>query len=299
MLHRLKCLMVALIVTVGGIWPAAARDAMVPFSTLLGFAERASTSYKSPAAIAKAYPNTTRIATPGGASVLYFIETDHAERVHIVTVRGTADAMNDSEDRDTHERFDPVLGIKVHRGFDIVTQDILTDLKPHLKPGYTVTLTGHSLGGAVACLLGMYLQHDGGKLGGIYTFGQPKVTNRQGAETFADLPLTRVVDQNDIVPMLPDGTDGKGHLFEHTGPEIILLDGPYYVALSEHKADRLSVDQFAKEFYLSSLPDHAIRNYVKRLREKTSKSVEVAYKDRERYVVRQRPVGTKTEEDNH
>ena len=298
MLRTFKCLLIVLMVSIAGIFPAAASDSMVQFSTLLGFAERASTAYESPAAIAKAYPNTTRIATPGGASVLYFIETDHGERIHIVTVRGTADAMNDSEDRDTHERFDPVLGIKVHRGFDIVTQDILTDLKPHLKPGYTVTLTGHSLGGAVACLLGMYLHHEGGKVGRIYTFGQPKVTNRQGAEKYADLPLTRVVDQNDIVPMLPDGTDGKGNLFEHTGPEIILLDGPYYVSLPQHKADRLSVDQFAKEFYLSSLPDHAIKNYVKRLREKTSKSVEVAYRDRERYVVRQRPVGTKTEKDN-
>lgn len=145
----------------------------------------------------------------------------------------------------------------------------------------------------------MYLQEQGVKVGGIYTFGQPKFTNRQGAEKFAELPLTRVVDQNDIVPMLPDQPDGSGDLFAHTGSEIILLDGPYYVSLSRHKADRLSVGQFAKEFYLSSLPDHAIKNYVMRLREKISKSVKVEYADREKYVVRQRPIGTKPEQETN
>ena len=219
-----KCLLIVLMVSIAGIFPAAASDSMVQFSTLLGFAERASTAYESPAAIAKAYPNTTRIATPGGASVLYFIETDHGERIHIVTVRGTADAMNDSEDRDTHERFDPVLGIKVHRGFDIVTQDILTDLKPHLKPGYTVTLTGHSLGGAVACLLGMYLHHEGGKVGRIYTFGQPKVTNITGSRKYAHLDVTRIVTPKDMVPLVPplDPMDLMTmDIYWHRGTELV------------------------------------------------------------------------------
>lgn len=134
-----KCLMIGLFITVAGISPAPASASTVKFSTLLGFAERASAAYNPPAAIARDYPDTSHIAAPGKADVLYFIETDEAERIHIVTVRGTAGELNISEDRDTRERFDPIVGIKVHRGSDIVAQDILVDLKSHLKTGYTVT----------------------------------------------------------------------------------------------------------------------------------------------------------------
>ena len=69
----------------------------------------------------------------------------------------------------------------MHRGFRTAAEAIYGDVKPRLRPGYTTYLTGHSLGGAVAAILGTYLLDDEVKIGGILTFGQPKFTNRAGA----------------------------------------------------------------------------------------------------------------------
>ena len=64
-------------------------------------------------------------------------------------------------------------------------------------------MTGHSLGGAVAAILTAYMVNDGYKVERCVTFGQPKFTNADGVAQLEKLPITRVVDENDLVPMLP------------------------------------------------------------------------------------------------
>ncbi len=67
----------------------------------------------------------------------------------------------------------------------------------------TVSLTGHSLGGAEAVILAMYLKTEGWKVSRVVTFGQPKVTDADGSKRFRDLPVLRVVNANDSVPLVP------------------------------------------------------------------------------------------------
>jgi hypothetical protein len=159
-------------------------------------------------------------------------------------------------------------------------------LKPHLKPGYEIYLTGHSLGGAVAGLLAIYLHEDGYKIGAVVTFGQPKFTNEAGVAEYGHLPVVRVVDQNDVVAMLPDSTKSGNVQFAHMGTEVNILSGPYYALLPPAEATRKSIDQFADDATLISVPDHKIAWYLANLESKLKGAQRVKYADREQYVVR-------------
>ena len=73
-------------------------------------------------------------------------------------------------------------------------------------------------------------------------------------------------------------------VYEHVGPEIILLEGPRYVFLPEHDADRLSVGDLWRDIRIADLADHHMDNYVRRLGAKAKGAVAVSYNDREAYV---------------
>ena len=74
-----------------------------------------------------------------------------------------------------------------------------------LIAGYHIQITGHSLGGAEALIVGMMLKTAGTPVDQIITFGQPKVSNQAGVDAFSDYsPLIRIVNENDIiVPEVP------------------------------------------------------------------------------------------------
>jgi len=97
----------------------------------------------------------------------------------------------------------------VHRGFrdyaDVVLSEGLGErLMASLKknPNETLYLTGHSLGGAVACVAGIRLTDRGvdkNRLQ-VITFGSPAVGSRALAKTYADrLNLTRVAMKGDVL----------------------------------------------------------------------------------------------------
>jgi hypothetical protein len=226
------------------------------------------------------------IATPGTTDVQYVIGYNDQRKVQAIAVRGTANDTNWALDKDTHALKDQKTGILMHRGFRTAAEAIYRDIKPRLKPGYTTYLTGHSLGGAVAAILGIYLQDDGVKLGRIFTFGQPKFTNVAGAKAYANLPLLRVIYQNDTVALLPD-SDAQGEQeFAHIGPVINLLSGPYYVYGTAQQTLQFSQGSFGRFLTQVSLPDHKMKWYLQGLRDKLNGAKEVSFKDRNKYIVR-------------
>jgi hypothetical protein len=158
-----------------------------------------------------------------------------------------------------------------------------------LKPGYKTYLAGHSLGGAVAAILTIYMIEDGVEVVRVVTFGQPRFTTADGVKRLSFLPLARVVDENDIVPMVPPATaiDPIFGPYEHVGPEVILLEGRDIVYLPSHDANRISVGEFWRSISFADLKDHEIKKYLKRIAAKAKGTIEVPYNEREKFVSRQ------------
>ena len=258
----------------------------IDFATLQGFAERSQTAYETEDVIRSKFPATTRVADPGTTDGRYFLEVDRKRRTQTITIRGTASKIDIHDDIEMKIREDRLIAIPVHAGFELTAMAIYADVKPYLNPGYTTYLTGHSLGGAVAALLAVYLIEEGYKVVQVVTFGQPKFTTAAGVAKLASLPITRVVDENDIVPMLPPFTLGNRQfgVYEHIGPELVLLEGPRYSFLLSHDANRISIGEFTRSIRISDLKDHHMDKYVRRLSAKVGGGVEVPYHDREKYV---------------
>ena len=270
-----------------------ARAQQVDFHMVYDLAKRSAAAYEKPRDIREQYPAAVRIAKPGNAQVLYFLEVDHARRRQVLTVRGSANQTNMDEDMDTHEAFDARLGVRVHAGFDRVSQVLYDDLAQHLVPGYATFLTGHSLGGAVAGVLSGYLSRDGHSIAGVITFGQPKFTNVEGVRAYASIPLLRITYQNDVVPMLPSATaDPKHGAYAHAGPELVVLQGPYYSWLYAGVATARSVKEFEDYAATASLPDHHIHFYLAGIQAKLNGATPVPFGQRRKYITRHRPAGT-------
>jgi triacylglycerol lipase len=96
---------------------------------------------------------------------------------------------------------------KVHHGFndalDSVWDEVIETLKQTQVYAQSLWITGHSLGGALATLAAARLSLDEHKpINGIYTFGQPRVGDRQFSREI-DNELKpryfRFVNNNDIV----------------------------------------------------------------------------------------------------
>ena len=135
--------------------------------------------------------------------------------ITIITVRGTANENNVLADLDARLVKDDVLGIYLHKGFldasTYVMQSIDNTFVNNAKLytlEHTVYITGHSLGGAIAQIVGMWL-HKRGHNVQVYSYGSPKVSNEvlvSGQPTHF-----RVVRNSDPVPFSPPWP------FLHTG----------------------------------------------------------------------------------
>lgn len=263
-----------------------AADLAADFSEIQWYAKRAKAAYLAPEAIHRQFSNVVRIKTLDHIDVQYFVELHPQEKVLLISVRGTANLTNAKDDAEYLQSKNSKLDIYVHKGFDEDTAEIYADLKPYLLADHTIKVTGHSLGAAISTLLMMYLHEDGYKVGKSINFGQPKLTNRRGVERYESLPLTRIVDEEDVVPLVPPITllNSIHGVYQHLGDEIILLADQYYVYLQEHEAERKSVGSFWKNIGHQSVEEHFMDNYLKNIEPKLEAAVAVDYAEREAYL---------------
>jgi triacylglycerol lipase len=259
----------------------------IDFKDIYAYAERSNTAYEDIRVIKSKYPKTIRIDSPDGTQVRYFLERDDKTHSQFITVRGTHTDKNLAEDLDITVRQDRKVDIPIHAGFDAAARAVYSDLKPYLKMGYKTYVTGHSLGGAVAAILAIYLIEDGVQVERVITFGQPRFTTTDGVKRLGFLPLTRIVDENDIVPMVAPSTytDPKYGPYDHVGAEVILLEGPDFVYLPSHDATRIDIGEFWRSVSFADLKDHEMQKYLRRIASKATEAREVPYNQRERYVV--------------
>ncbi|KAG2215378.1 hypothetical protein INT45_011296 [Circinella minor] len=113
------------------------------------------------------------------------------------------------------------LGFK--RAYQIVQKQLtaIIDSQLQIHPDYTVAVTGHSLGGALALLNALDLHERGIKNVELITFGQPRVGNKQFAEYVVStgIPYKRAVHARDTVPHVPDNASPL-YKFYHAGEEF-------------------------------------------------------------------------------
>ena len=138
-------------------------------------------------------------------------EVKQDEGITILVIRGTKNAKNALvTDLDFRVWKDDGLGVNLHRGFRDAAMYILKDIDKNYKLEQVVHLTGHSMGGAVAQIIGLWLDQRGHDVQ-IYTFGSPKVSTT----FFGNRPTHfRVSFGNDPVPFLPP------YPFLHSGIQI-------------------------------------------------------------------------------
>ncbi len=215
----------------------------------------------------------------------YMVGTlDSAKRVEIF-IRGTANRQNALADMAVVKRMNARLGINFHRGFEDMAMAVYSDIVPRLRPGYQLVIFGHSLGAAEATILGLLLSADGAQVARVYASGSPRVTDAAGAALCGSLPLIRIVNEGDPVPLLPPLTlISPADPYVHIGDAVVLLDGAFYCVLGEEsKSEPLAVDfwQSLKTNTLrGDVKEHFIASYLERIRPKAVKAVEVPAADR-------------------
>ena len=216
-----------------------------------------------------------------GIQVAFFLATSVATETQIISIRGTSNIENAMVNVSLKLNVDKDLGVSLHEGFGASAKRVYAELKPLLKPEYKINVTGHSLGGATALVLAMFLDKDQFKVEQVVTFGQPKVTNVSGANTIAHINLIRVVTPNDLVPLVPlfDPLDINNlDIFWHAGREVILLKGNQYAVLegldSMLRATRFTQKPLSEE----NLAHHKMAAYLNLIDVRVTSSEQVPFK---------------------
>jgi esterase/lipase len=243
--------------------------------------------------IKQAYPNQVYVNEI--KQIRYFLLTNRGEKTYTISIRGTSNIKNAMQDIKFDKDWSTRLQCKVHSGFHGVAERIFADLRRLMADAsYAINITGHSLGGAEAVIVGAYCYQAGLNVNEIITFGQPKVFDRDGIFKWEHLPLTRVVNETDVVPLVPPVE--LLYMFKryrHFGKMIKLVNDEYYCFLEPAQASGMGVNSFwlnaAKEDFsfldiAKELPDHFMDNYLDNITPKLSGGKEIRWKDRERYL---------------
>jgi triacylglycerol lipase len=258
--------------------PSSLPPTPLDFALALQYAQRANLAYEQDELIRKDGTASSRISisSPLSSGIKAYVEVDDAKRLQWIVVRGTSSLINIQSDVDYNKVVDSRLQIPLHKGFADPAVQVYQFAKPLLKTGYETRVTGHSYGGAVAVIVLMLLKEDGVTLGQAMTFGQPKVTNRDGVRKYRTLPLLRFVNDKDPVPSLPPlelfAVLDEGP-YQHLGPEVVLEEGSNYRYYPEHQAEVLSVLSFwnnLKNISIQDLPEHFMSTYLRRIGQKVS-----------------------------
>ena len=256
------------------------------FRMLHDYALLANAAYQNRAAIEKAvhaqgYTLTASDEAPGYA-VSYFVATNAADKTQIIAVRGTANVENAMVDIALQLLPDEATGIDLHQGFARSARAIYERIRSKLDKGSRISTTGHSLGGATALVLAMYLDTDGYDVDKVITFGQPKVTNISGSRKFKHLNVTRVVTPKDLVPLVPplDPMDLKNlSIYWPLGTEIILLDGTRYAEVDGIDSMLRATGFLSQAPNEQNLKNHMMAGYLGLIEQKLGHAERVAWKN--------------------
>jgi hypothetical protein len=194
-----------------------------------------------------------------------------------IAIRGTVNLMNVILVLRHEKNRNAVLGINLHSGFEKTALALYADLRPRLDADYTIRISGHSLGAAEAIIVGMLLVHDGYTVEKIIASAPPKVTDAEGWALSPDtLPIIRFANVLDPIPFFPSrSTAYDSDPYIQGGDILLLLEGPHFTVKESSFYADLPAEKEAIEAtgYDFGATDHFMKQYMTRLRAKTSYSV--------------------------
>ncbi|KAM3443596.1 hypothetical protein MY4824_000482 [Beauveria thailandica] len=179
--------------------------------------------------------NTGTCAHPSVPGVLYqFVESKDtdtqvsiwkvdANKEFVIAIPGTSSARDDETNFDfalVPYQVDNVHcpPCRVHRGYQAAWRSVMEQVQGNLTsllgihPDYTVTLTGHSLGGGLVSMAFPNLRNGPYNVTQAYTYGQPRAGNGAFADYVDSISgasdaeagiYYRVTHANDLIPKLP------------------------------------------------------------------------------------------------
>ena len=219
----------------------------------------------------EAYGPAAKIGRGAAQASLTITDGIPGFREGIIAFRGTE---RDPRDIAADLRASPVVvgGVTVHRGIYEAFESIMPELAklPHGR----YTATGHSLGGALALLAGVWLQD----VRRVVTFGAPRVLDVAGADAMAaevglvgaqKCSVYRVVRRGDPVPWLPPLAAGAwlGARYRHVG-ELLYIDR---LGRIRHSPTQLECAyDLAIGPRVDPLAAHSMRGYLEALRGPTA-----------------------------
>lgn len=232
-------------------------------------------AFKSDEHIHNLYPKAVIVYGPKYKSKA-FIKFDHENQHQDIIIRGSDNFKNWIENVKIFKRKDKwARGVKTHIGFHNLAKELVLTIKDKIKRNYTTTISGHSLGGSTAVLLGLYLEHFKFTQVNVLTFGQPRVTNKRGAKKLLSFPIKRIVHEDDIVTKLAPKAVGYRHfgqLFTLSGYKFAKDN---FVEPSDIDSDRVTETWAQLEAgevdVQTNFKSHNIINYLKRLHSLSSK----------------------------
>jgi hypothetical protein len=203
--------------------------------------------YQAAVAAGNAYNDTapdgwTRVLIPrnqtifGAADTVLIVKKDDALKRIEVAVRGTANLDDTLRDLRSQATLDDIIDVPLHTGFRALAKGVFAYLNRAFTPDeiktYEFRLYGHSLGGAIASIVAMYLHQTDSKVGIVVTFGGPRFTTNEGARKYQVLnrKTFRVVRCDDAIAFMPPpsffgwttgGYEGNGNL-------VLLLKPPQF-----------------------------------------------------------------------
>ena len=204
-----------------------------------------------------------------------FFDRDGAQAYRFETDTDCIIACRGTEPHDINDvkaDVDAVMAVvetvgRVHRGFNTETDDLWPRIEKSIdvdrvreKP---VWFCGHSLGGAMAtvCAGRCFQSEQIANPEGLFTYGSPRVGDKQFIQFVRDIQHVRWVNNNDIVPRLPPRLLG----FRHHGREMY-LDRKGRLRRLQAGAkflDRLRGTGAALlKFKIDPLSDHIIDTYI-------------------------------------
>eukprot|EP00668_Euglena_longa_P024802 GGOE01030967.1.p1 GENE.GGOE01030967.1~~GGOE01030967.1.p1 ORF type:complete len:406 (+),score=102.37 GGOE01030967.1:87-1220(+) len=182
-----------------------------------------------------------------------------ADGTQWIAIRGTQTPSDLNEDMHSALVLHKLLGMRLHLGFLQRSVAALSSLRRILDPTKPIRITGHSLGGSIATIVGLFLQKHGYNVVDVVTFGAPKVTNLHGTQKVDRLPVLRITLPDDPIPAFP-----PMKAYRQAGPEVILhntsLEYDYLTAAQATFHNKRSGHFFGT--LLSVMENHPMLQYL-------------------------------------